>query len=596
MQNSKLNWFPNFAIGLVILTAFAFKFYANSWKNIITQDVIGYYAYLPATIIHGDPSLEFIKDNIEEHGKHFWPRVAENGNYVIKMSMGMSFIYAPSFLLAHSYELAIGGNADGFTSPYHTGISFTAILFLFIGLFATKKLLREYFAPLTTGITILLLVFATNLFYYTYREAGMSHVYNFALIAIELLLIKKWLKQPDLKTTIYIGLLTGLISLIRPSNALIILLFFLWEVSSFGLFKKRIQFLSNNWGKVILMAISAIIVWLPQLIYWKTQTGHFFYNSYGESFFFDNFHVHEALFGYRKGWYIYTPVMFVATIGIFFMKGELKNLRFAISLFLTIFIYVTFSWWCWWYGGSFSSRPMIDIYAIMALPLASIISTGWNSKRLVKVFVVLFSSTFITLNLFQTLQYTKGVLHYDSMTKKSYWNIFGKMHPKAIYYQLLQAPDYNNAFIGNDEVFPEKTEFLNIEPNDYIYDGNNLNCNKNNEYFNLVNIVIPDTSFNTTGTIVIPKCESNTFGSDLEILVSLYSPQGEVLWFTSSNISAATMDGSETMHWDFPLNMTAYRSDSINIKVFFWSLEKSGFACKEVKVLIKGIKSYYKEI
>jgi hypothetical protein len=105
-------------------------------------------------------------------------------------------------------------------------------------------------------------------------------------------------------------------------------------------------------------------------MYWKYITGELFFNSYvGEQFYFNNSHVLKGLFGFRKGWLIYTPIMLFSILGIYFLRNQLKHFFASISITLFIYIFVIFSWWCWWYGGSFGQRAMIDIYPLLAIPL-----------------------------------------------------------------------------------------------------------------------------------------------------------------------------------------------------------------------------------
>lgn len=447
-------WLPDLTIVLLLAFALWFKSDNDRWnKDVIANDVLEYYSYLPAVFIDKDITLEFLNDYSIPHVGNYWPKTAANGNYVFKMTMGTSLLYAPFFGAAHLYVKAKGGEATGFSRPYHKAIAIGALVYLFLGLLATKKILLKYFSPRTTAVTLILLVLATNLLYYATCEPGMNHVFNFCLMATALLQIDKWLRKPSVRISIFTGLLIGLISLIRPSNALIVIFFLLWNCSTWPEIRKRFLFILSNYKVVLIMALAAIFVWVPQMIYWNMQTGHLIYNSYvGEHFYFGNFNIDKALFGYRKGWLVYTPVMFFAIAGFFFMKKELKKIRISVMVFLILFVYIVFSWWCWWYGGSYGSRPMIDIFAILAIPLAAIVEKGVNSRIWLKILTAGFVFVFVYHGVFQTRQYIHKAIHYDSMTKKAYWNSFGKQHPRDTFFTLLQSPDYKSAMEGKKEI------------------------------------------------------------------------------------------------------------------------------------------------
>jgi hypothetical protein len=169
------------------------------------------------------------------------------------------------------------------------------------------------------------------------------------------------------------------------------------------------------------------------------------------AFYFTNPHILEGLFGFRKGWFIYTPVMLFSVVGLFFLKQNAKEYTRAIIVFLVLFVYVVFSWWCWWYGGSFGSRPMIETYGILALPLAAFLSQFFGRSLWRQTIVGAFLLFFVVLNQFQMSQYRTSLLHWDSMTKEAYRAILFKKNWPANYDKMIQIPDYEKALKGEEE-------------------------------------------------------------------------------------------------------------------------------------------------
>jgi hypothetical protein len=179
------------------------------------------------------------------------------------------------------------------------------------------------------------------------------------------------------------------------------------------------------------------------LLFWKAQSGSWLHYSYNdEGFFFSNPSIIKGLFSFRKGWLIYAPVMLFSLIGLGFFFRKNRWLGTGISLTFLIFIYLTFSWWCWWYGGGFGARTMIDIYPFMAFGLAAAIAFIYQQKAWLKAgfFGLLFF--FIGLNMFQTYQYKLSLLHWDSMTFKAYKGIFLKTRFMDGYADMISEPDY----------------------------------------------------------------------------------------------------------------------------------------------------------
>ena len=424
----------------------------DSWgKNrVIQNDVVSYYAYLPAAIIFKDLNFGFTKDLPKDFEGTIWLQTAPNGKPILRMTMGLALLWTPFFLLAHLFASVGGISALGYSWPYGLTVFIAAMTYLFMGLYYLRKILLRYFPDTVAAIVLLLVVLATNLMYYVAAEPGMSHVFNFGLITAFLYFSIRWTETPSMKYALFLGFLAGLIVLIRPVNVLVLLFPALAGISSLDDFKNRI---TSNWKGILMAGIVAFLVLVPQMLYWKAQTGQFFFNSYMDQgkFFFLKPEIVNGLFSYRKGWLLYTPLMLLAFAGMFLMKKALPSLLLPVVVFTLLNIYIVFSWWCWWYGGSFGSRPMIDMYGVMAIPMAVFIDKALNSKKWFKLFALTILVGFLFLNQFQMSQYRSSLLHWDSMTKEAYWGIFGKKKWPEGYDKKIKAPDYDKALRGEKE-------------------------------------------------------------------------------------------------------------------------------------------------
>lgn len=435
-------------IGIIIL-----NFSHHNWqreKGVIQWDIKSYYAYLPATFIYKDLSLDFREENFDKFGNLIWPTKTPTGKQAIITSMGMSVLYSPFFFIAHTICKFTQYEADGYTLPYKFALVFSALFYLALGLFFLRKILLRYFSDFTSAVTILSIVAGTNLLYYSSYEAAMPHVYNFSLITVFIYMVIKWHENTSAKRTIGLGLLGGLITLIRPTNILVLLILLLWDIKSFSEFKERIFFFLRKYKLVILMIISFVLVWVPQFLYWKYIAGKFLYFSYGDvggKFFFNNPQIFNILISYKKGWLVYTPLMILAIVGIFISFKKFKTFAVPSLIFLLLNIYILSSWWCWWFGGSFGLRAFIDSYGIMAIPLAVTIDFFYKKKYL-KFIGIPLVGILVLFNIFQTQQYTHQAIHYWWMNKDTYWETFLKLRPTDKYWDLITIPDYEKAREG----------------------------------------------------------------------------------------------------------------------------------------------------
>ncbi len=431
----------------------AMGFVQKPWANqkVIVSDARIYYSYLPAGLIYHDLTFNKSDELIRLFGKK-WKNTASTGKKVVKMTMGTAVCWLPFFGIAHLYASFTDWNADGFSQPYHFMIFIAALFYLFLGLYYVRKMLAQFYDHITIAVVLVTIVLGTNLLYYVTDLPGMSHVISFSLISMFTYYSIKWTEYPTIKSSVICGIILGFITMVRPTNFIIVILPLIYWFFKYSGITLKLRFIKEHHIKIFLIIFFTILFFSPQMLYWKMQTDHFLYNSYhNEGFYFLDPNILDGLFSYRKGWFIYTPIMVFAVTGIFYISREQAALRYAIIGAFLIFVYVVFSWWCWWYGGSFGARAMIDIYGVMAIPLAALVSYILHKKIWIQVML---GSTFfflIYLNLYQIEQYRRNLIHYDSMSEEAYWTIFLTVDKPGNYYELMDKPDYESAVKGGEE-------------------------------------------------------------------------------------------------------------------------------------------------
>lgn len=358
----------------------------------------------------------------------------------------------------------MGYNNGGYSAPYRLANVLAALIYLLMGLLLLRKSLLEFFSESVSAAVLLAIGLGTNLFWYSTFEPGMAHVYDFFLASVFVYLNLLWYKKVTFFRSVFLGLTIGLLTLIRPINLLIVVFFVLYNVWNLKNLKSQFVYLFSNYKHLILMMLAGFVVLIPQMVYWKEITGQWIYYSYGkEGFFFLHPHLLDVLFGFRKGWFIYTPVMLFAALGIIILFKKFKKLAWPVFVVFILYLYIVSSWWSWWYGGSLGQRALIDIYPVMAFPMAAFFQWIRSRKQFLRIllsFLVLFS---VVLGAFYNVQYYNGAIHWDSMTRKAYFDSFGKIHPSAQFKKDLQAPDYENALLGKPEEFQVKKKKETIQ-------------------------------------------------------------------------------------------------------------------------------------
>ncbi len=427
---------------LVLFQGIRLKRYMRN--EVINHDVVSYYAYLPAAVIYHDLSFSFVPELPPDFTGRIWTLTSPNGRQTLKMPLGVSLLLLPFFLIAHVIALVFGFPADGYSPVYQFFILVAAVFYLTGGLLYLRKTLRLWFSEIVISITLVLTVLATNLMYYTSVEPGMSHIYGFFLFSGFLWHTLRWFDTADCKQAVILGLFAGLILVVRPSDVVVFLVPVLYGIIKYR--NKWGRFLWENRNKLLMMTGMMLIPVLLQLFFWKYSTGRWIFYSYGEEhFYFNHPHILQGLFSYRKGWLVYTPVMFFALAGFIFLYKKSTQLFWPVLIYFLLNLYVVFSWWCWWYGGSYGARSLIETYALLALPLAAFVERVAGSKTFIHIPVYLVFLFFIYLNMFQMRQYRITLLHWDSTSKQLYWKVFLRNRWPDNYKKLLDPPDYKIA-------------------------------------------------------------------------------------------------------------------------------------------------------
>ena len=456
----------SFSFYLCMLFGISFFFFRFLFPpvNILSWDVFGYYLYLPAKFIYNDVGLHdisWVKTIIEKYqttGTLYQLNTLPLGGFVIKYSMGLAILNSPAFFVAHMLAGSLGYPADGFSLPYQYAFAISGLVYATIGVFMLRRILLHFFDEKVTSIVLIITVAGTNYYQLTAFEGFLTHNYLFTLYSFILWFTIRWHEQPKAKYAFLLGLSMGMAILTRPSELVCILIPLLWNVS----FKTKWQSAGRNWQHLIFLSIAILLAGFPQMLYWKLTTGQWLYYSYnnaGEGFDFARPYLSQVLFGFRKGWFVYTPVMAFAMAGFYYLYKQGRALFPAILIYFLFNLYVVASWTCWWYaGGSYSQRALLSSYVVLALPL------GYHIRELLKMRRVILFPAFgiiillILLNLFQTWQWMHGILDRERMTRAYYIAIFAKTSVSETDRKLLlfQRPGEDEEILKDEQNYHQR--------------------------------------------------------------------------------------------------------------------------------------------
>jgi hypothetical protein len=379
----------------------------------IWSDKAGYYVYLPAAFIYHFNASNF-PDGIEtKTGNGFSLNMQDNTIHT-KYTSGVSILVAPFFLMAHVAATSFNLEPDGFSIIYQKMVIAAGVFYLVLGLFFLKKVLDNYFRSWISYITLLFLFTGTNLYFYGLDDVLMSHVYSFFLFSLLLYLLKIYLDKQEGKQVHFILLciVSFLLVLIRPTNVVLLFVVLFFDVRTMKDFRNRVSLFVRP-GNLIILFVTGFLIFLPQMLYWKRTFGAYVHYTYVGEGFTNWLHprILEIWFSPINGLFLYNPILVFIIAGIVLMIFRKIPNGIFIFLFFLFITYVFSSWCVWYYGGCYGSRPFVDFYALLGIPLGYLVNYVFTGRRIIlkiifPAFLVLFS--FVNIKMIYNFQCFTG--------------------------------------------------------------------------------------------------------------------------------------------------------------------------------------------
>jgi hypothetical protein len=429
---------PEIILFVYVLIFIGFKNPEKNWDRVINSDGKGYYAYLPAIFIYHDLQFKFV----EQYEAQYYPanrsvfkefRNDAGTQKVNKYFPGMAILWLPFFLFGHLMAWLEVIPMDGYSLPYQYSIALSALLFLWLGARWLMKLLKLFGSDERTAAFITVVVtLGTNLVFFTVVEPSMTHVYSFALITGFALTTYKLFHDYQPKWFVRSLTLFTLIFLIRPTNAMILLLV-PFIAGDTDIMSQTFRKVLSEKKALIRGIIQMLILLAIPVALWYLQTGKLIVYTYGdEKLNLLHSNLANILFSYNRGLFLYTPVAFIALFGFTPIFKQNRFRYFWLMGFMLSFAYIASCWWVWYYASKCGQRVFIDIYVTVALLLFSFYHSlrAVVLKRILSAILILL----ISLNLLQFYQHAKWIFPPYNITAGMYWDSFFTLSQKTKVY------------------------------------------------------------------------------------------------------------------------------------------------------------------
>lgn len=523
---------------------------------------------MPALLIFNDPSYETtLKSEHEYLQQEIYPsylRQSKEGKRFNICFVGVALLQLPFFLLATLVSWLFGTSITGYSDVYSTFFYLGSLTYSILGIIYFRKSLFLLFPNQKyLDVLVIMTVVATPLLYYTIGSS-MSHNLSIFLFSLFTYLILKIKSSYSTKRFVFLAVIFALIILVRPTNAIIVLMipFLLGSKNELIEFFKNLLSQKMAW----LIAGSCFISILGiQLFIWKWQTDSWLLWSYGgQGFNWFNPQVFRSLIGFRTGVLLHTPIVVLGIFGAFILIKKNKFQAFFWFLYIGINVYVISSWWTWDYASSFGARAYTEHLIFILIPCVYVLNF---IPRISFVFVA--ACTLLSL-----IRYTEkmtGFMPEQRFTASNYVPSlqFWKKENKQRWQNLISLVPFGEN-IDNRILF--QSDFTSIAPETEFTNGSDIDLKQFPEdarYFVKIELEKKIIKGNTDGIFIV---------------IDIYSSKTD-----KRNYFAIPMyqDKLEDQGTWVPLTFQDYAEDNLKqfdkLKCYIWNSNKSIFELRNFK-------------
>ena len=208
---------------LACLAGYVYAYGSGRAGPPIRSDAFSYYVYLPAWLLHHDPSLDSVADDCCGGTFPAWTAIIrwpETQRWVDAHPIGEAVLIAPFFFAAHALTRWTNLSPDGFSLYYQHAAGLAGLCYVIAGLWFLQRLLRRHLAETIVAATLVALLFGTSLFHYATFDSVWSHAFSFALCAALLERLDAW-RPGRIRDDLIVGVLAGLMILVRHTNIVV---------------------------------------------------------------------------------------------------------------------------------------------------------------------------------------------------------------------------------------------------------------------------------------------------------------------------------------------------------------------------------------
>jgi Dolichyl-phosphate-mannose-protein mannosyltransferase len=342
----------------------------------LQSDGFYYYAYLRSLAFDGD--VNFTNDyrllGLGDKAHLFTP--TPTGYAQSAWTIGPAIVWSPFFAVGHlvAARLHASGaqvSVDGTSFPYRQSVCIAGLFYGLLGCWFAYRVTRRFWQPSLAAAAVVLTVAGSFMPWYMLAEPSMTHAPSMAAVAGFVWL---WLATRERRTPGMwglLGVLAGVMALIRWQNALFMVLPGFDAVRSLAKPDEPRERIDALAGGTLFLACAAI-AFTPQMIAWKAIYGSYVARSpVGPEIRWAHPHLSDILFSARNGLLSTSPILYLSAIGLILLAIERPDVGAPALAAAAIMVYFNACIQDWWGSAGFGGRRFDGIIPLFCLGLAA---------------------------------------------------------------------------------------------------------------------------------------------------------------------------------------------------------------------------------
>jgi hypothetical protein len=345
----------------------------------LQSDGFYYYAYLRSLAF--DRDVDFTNDYrlLGLGDKTYLFQPTRTGHAHSAWTIGPAIVWAPFFGAGHlvAERLRASGAdvaVDGTSYPYRQAICIASLFYGLLGCWFCYRLTRRTAPAAVAAAAVTLAVTGSFMLWYLVKEPSMTHATSMAAVAAFVWIWAATREQRTPGQWAALGLLAGVMALIRWQNILFAILPG-WDALVALTASLRTRDTVRTRATLIASAtflVCALAGFLPQMLAWKAIYGSWIARSpVGPQIRWFDPHVTDILWSARNGLLSTSPILYAAALGLIGVAVAQPAFGVPIVLAAAVMTYFNACIQDWWGSAGFGGRRFDGLIPLFVVGL------GW---------------------------------------------------------------------------------------------------------------------------------------------------------------------------------------------------------------------------